>query len=47
MGGSYLSRVTSMGVLLIKDDQYWGPIDQGRPVWGVLLIKDDQYGESY
>ena len=33
-----------MGVLLIKDNQYGGAIDQRRPVWGVLLIKNDQYG---
>ena len=23
-----------MGVLLIKDDQYGGPIGQGQPIWG-------------
>ena len=26
-----------MGVLLIKDNQYGGPIDQRQPVWGGLI----------
>ena len=36
-----------MGVLLIKDNQYGGPIDQRQPVWGSYWSRTTNMGGSY